>query len=359
MTTIVRPQPAEGFLTPRMKNTLGTIGSTLGALIILLAFLMPLGYGLMTALKTDNQLAQPDSPVLPSSPVTFTYEGQGYDVFEVPLPDGGMQELALVRRGREDASFVDPANPGAGLIEWEGRWRTLDRVWELDIQWSNFPEAWTTIDFLKLLRNTLFYCILSTVGAVASSAFVAFGFSRYEFRGKSIFFAIVMGTIILPGAVTLVPTYYFFNRIGWVGTWAPLIVPVYFANAYNIFLLRQFFLGIPLDLDEAATIDGAGPLRTFWSVILPNARPALVAVTLFHFFFAWNDFFLPLVYLAGKPNLVPITVGLTGFSNLYDTRGNLVQAASLIASVIPLIIFFFAQRVFLEGISVAGAGVEK
>jgi multiple sugar transport system permease protein len=168
-----------------------------------------------------------------------------------------------------------------------------------------------------------------------------------------------MATIILPGAVTLVPTYYFFNKIGWVGTWAPLIVPVFFSNAYNIFLLRQFFLGIPRDLDEAATIDGAGPIRIFWSVILPNAKPALTAVILFHFFFAWNDFFGPLIYLAGKPDLVPITVGLTGFNNLYTQKTNLIQAASLVSSIIPLIIFFFAQRLFLEGIQIGGAGVEK
>ncbi|MDX1665277.1 MAG: carbohydrate ABC transporter permease, partial [Candidatus Promineifilaceae bacterium] len=316
------------------------------------------GYGIVTSLKTDQQMAQPDAPIIPSSPATFTYEGEEYDIYSVPTDDG-MEDWALVNRGREASEFVDPDNPDAGLIEWEGRWRTLERSWETDIQWSNYPEAWDTIDFLLLLRNTVVYAILSTIGAVASSALVAYGFARFEFRGKRLLFAIVMATIILPGAVTLIPTYAFFNYIGWVGTWKPLIVPVYFANAYNIFLLRQFFMTLPRDLDEAATIDGASPFRVFWSVILPNARPALTAVVLFHFFFAWNDFFGPLIYLAGNPDQFPITVGLTGFSNLYETQANLVQAASLIASVIPLIIFFFAQRIFLEGIQIGGVGIDK
>ncbi len=349
----------EQILPRRMNTFLSKSGVTLFTLAVLLIFLMPLGYGIVTSLKTDGQISEPGSPILiPSSEQTYLFEGEEYGLYQVPTDDG-IQNWALINRGRESSEFIDPNNPDRGLIEWEGRWRTLERVWEQDIQWGNYPEAWQAIDFLKVLGNTVMYSFLSTLGAVASSAVVAYGFARFRFRGKGLLFSIVMATIILPAAVTLIPTYAFFNLIGWVGSWKPLIVPVYFANAYNIFLLRQFFLGIPRDLDEAATIDGAGPIRIFWSVILPNARPALTAVILFHFFFAWNDFFGPLIYLAGKPDLFPITVGLTGFSNLYDTRVNLVQAVSVMASVIPLFIFFFAQKVFLEGIQVAGAGVEK
>ena len=349
-----RPDMISRVNRERLKTTLMTFFT----LTILFLFLMPLGYGITTSLKTDQQMAQPDAPLVPSSPATFTYQGEEYDIYEVPV-DGEMEQWALVQKGREASQFVDPSNPEAGLIEWEGRWRTLERSWETDVQWSNYPDAWNTIDFLVLLRNTVMYAVLSTIGAVASSALVAYGFARFEFRGKRLLFGIVMATIILPAAVTLIPTYAFFNYIGWVGTWKPLIVPVYFANAYNIFLLRQFFMSLPRDLDEAATIDGAGPFRIFWSIILPNARPALTAVILFHFFFAWNDFFGPLIYLAGNPDKFPITVGLTGFNNLYETQANLVQAASLIASVIPLIIFFFAQRIFLEGIQIGGVGIDK
>lgn len=332
---------------------------TLMALVILAIFLMPFGYGIVMSLKTDAQITALGAPILPSSEVKYTYEGKEYNVYAVPTAEG-VQEWALVRKGREDSSFVDPRNPEAGLIEWEGRWRTLEPIWAPDFQWSNFVEAWEAIDFALLLNNTIIYSVLSTIGAVFSSALVAFGFARFDAKFKGILFSLVMATIILPGAVTLLPMYAVFNRIGWVGTWLPLIVPVYFSNAYNIFLLRQFFLGIPRDLDEAATIDGAGNFRIFFQIILPNAVPALTAVTLFHFFFAWNDFFGPLIYLAGQPAKFPITVGLTGFNNLYSQQTNLIQAAALIAAVIPIILFFLAQRTFLEGVVVqGGAGVEK
>ncbi|MGH8912616.1 MAG: carbohydrate ABC transporter permease, partial [Acidimicrobiia bacterium] len=130
--------------------------------------------------------------------------------------------------------------------------------------------------------------------------------------------------------------------------------PHFFANAYNVFLLRQYFLTIPKELDEAAKIDGAGPFRTLWSVILPQAKPALVAVGLFHFFFAWNDFFEPLVYLSTRRDLQPIAVGLQVFNTLYDSQPHLIQAGAMLALAIPLVIFFAAQRFFLEGIDLSG-----
>jgi multiple sugar transport system permease protein len=344
----------------RMVRKIWENGSfTLITLVILAIFLMPFGYGIVTSLKSEAQIATLNAPILPSSALTYTYEGEVYDVYQVPTEDG-VQEWALVRKGREDSSFININNPEAGLIEWEGRWRTLEPVWQSDYKWSNYEDAWNAIDFGILLRNTVLYSIFSTFGAVFSSALVAFGFARFDVKFKGILFGAVMATIILPSAVTLLPMYAVFNQIGWVGTWLPLVVPVYFSNAYNIFLLRQFFLGVPRDLDEAATIDGAGMFRIFFQIILPNAIPALTAVTLFHFFFAWNDFFGPLIYLAGKPNLFPITVGLTGFNNLYAQQTNLIQAAALIAAVIPIVVFFMAQKTFLEGVVVqGGAGVEK
>ncbi len=360
MTTSTNVQQYADSKGQRTLQKIWSNGSfTLLVLVILAVFLMPFGYGIVTALKTDGQIATLNAPILPSSAVTYTYEGAVYDVYEVPTEDG-MQEWALIRKGREDSSFIDTQNPEAGLIEWEGRWRTLDPVWESNIQWSNFRDAWNAIDFGTLLYNTVFYSIFSTFGAVFSSALVAFGFARFDVKYKGILFGAVMATIILPGAVTLLPMYAVFSRIGWVGTWLPLILPVYFSNAYNIFLLRQFFLGVPRDLDEAATIDGAGQFRIFFQIILPNAIPALTAVTLFHFFFAWNDFFGPLIYLAGHPDKFPITVGLTGFNNLYSQQTNLIQATALVAAVIPIVVFFLAQKTFLEGVVVqGGAGVEK
>lgn len=344
------------LFSPKNRKRVNTVLLTLFTAVILFIFLLPLGYGIMTSLKTETQISSAGAPWYPASPVLYEFEGREYDVFEVPVGDE-MFEWALINKGREASEFIDPQNEAAGLIPWEGRWRTLDQVWTFDPVWSNFEEAWNTIDFPLLLRNTVMYAVVTTIGAVASAALVAYGFARYAIPYKSVLFLLVMATIILPPMVTLVPTYAFFNQIGWVGTWWPLIIPQFFANGYNIFLLRQFFMGIPRALDEAASIDGAGHFRIFWSIILPQAKPALLAVTLFHFFFAWNDFFGPLIYLAGNPDLYPITVGLNGFKGLYEGQDNLIQAASLTAAVIPLIVFFFAQKAFIQGVVITG--VEK
>jgi len=192
-------------------------------------------------------------------------------------------------------------------------------------------------------------------GTLIASSMVAYGFSRFRFPLRGPLFIVLMSTIILLPAVTLVPTYAFFVKVlGWGGTWLPLIVPQMFGNAYNVFLLRQYFLTIPREMEEAAMIDGAGPIRTFLSVILPQSIPALTAVALFHFFFAWNDFFGPLIYLAGNRKANPITVGLTEFNGLNRTEPHLILAAVVISMIIPLSIFFMAQRVFIQGIVTTG-----
>jgi multiple sugar transport system permease protein len=277
-----------------------------------------------------------------------------YDVLNVPT-ESGTQEWALIQRGRTQSTFIDVNNPEAGPIEWEGNWRILTPVREVDIQWDNYPEAWNTIDFPRLLSNTLIYAFVTMIGTVAASSMVAYGFARFNFPYRNVLFMVLISTIILPPAVTLVPTYAFFVRVlGWGGTWLPLIVPQMFGNAYNVFLLRQYFLTIPREMEEAARIDGAGPIRTFISVILPQSIPALTAVALFHFFFAWNDFFGPLIYLAGNRDANPITVGLTEFNGLYSSETQLILAAAVISMILPLTIFFMAQRVFIQGIVITG-----
>ena len=158
--------------------------------------------------------------------------------------------------------------------------------------------------------------------------------------------------------MTIVPTYAMFTRIGWVGTWLPLMVPHFFANAYNVFLLRQFFMSIPRDMDEAAMIDGAGPLRILWSVIVPQSWPAIIAVCLFHFFFAWNDF---LVHAGStcrsKPELQPLSIGIQQFNALFVSQPTLIQAAALMTMAVPVVVFFLAQRAFMRGVVITG--VEK
>lgn len=326
------------------------------ALAVLFVFLVPMVYGIFTALKTDSQFGKIGAPWWPASEEQYSYGGENYDIYLVPI-NGEIRNLALYEKGRQSSLFIDPENPGVGPFEWEGQWRQLERSWEFAPQWGNFVEAWNTIDFPVLLRNTVMYSVITTIGTVASASLVAYGFARFRIPGKGVLFMLMLSTVFLPGAVTLIPTYFVYLQIGWVGTWLPLIVPAFFAWGTNVFLLRQFFLSIPRELDEAAMIDGASPIRIFFSVIIPMSVPALTAVALFHFFWAWNDFFGPLIYLAGNPDKYPITVGLTAFNRLYSQSTNLIQAAALISAIIPLFVFFLAQRHFMQGVVITG--VEK
>lgn len=365
MSTTV-PQTAESTLKPvaapkpqgmskRRRDILAALAVTGFTLLMLFFWLVPLAYAFLTSVKTLEQMQ--NGRILPSSPATFEYEGKELELFAVPMPDGSTQELALYKPGRQSSQFIDPANPEAGPIEWEGRWRQLEPAYEIDFQWQNYVEAFTEVQFPLLFRNTIAIAFFGIIGTLISCVLVAYGFARFPIPYKNLLFLILIATIILPRQVTLIPTYTIFARLGWVGTWLPLIVPHFFANAYNVFLLRQYFLTIPREMDEAAMIDGASPPRVLWSVILPQSWPVIVAVAVSHMIFAWNDYFEPLIYLRSRPDLQPISVGIQEFNFLYGTRPDLLQATSILALLLPVLIFFLAQRYFMQG--VVFSGVEK
>ncbi|HEY7524152.1 MAG TPA: carbohydrate ABC transporter permease [Candidatus Limnocylindrales bacterium] len=324
---------------------------------VVIAFLSPLAYSAFMSLKTEQQISQPNSPILPSDPRTFDYQGESYDVYFVPMPDGSTRELALIDKGRRESQFIDPADPGAGPITWQGSWRTLSQPWQVAPQWSNYAEVWTAIDFPRLLFNTVALAVIGTIGTVVSCLLVAYGFARFRFPGRGLLFTLLLATIFLPAAVTLIPTYTLFVKLGWVGTWLPLLAPAFFANAYDVFLIRQYLLTIPRDLDEAAAIDGAGPFRILRSVVLPQAWPVIVAVAIFTFVYSWNDFFGPLIYLTGHEDIQPLQVGLSHFNGIYHTKANLIQAGNMMTLIVPVILFAVFQRVFTRGIVITG--VEK
>lgn len=324
--------------------------------VIVAAFLAPLVQSVLTSLKSPEQTSALNSPVYPADPATYDYEGRTYDVYLVPI-DGEVRQLALVRKGRQDSDFVDPANPGAGLINWVGAWRTLEQPWQLAPQWSNYGEVWNLIDFPLLLRNTILIALIGMTGTVVSCTLVAYGLSRFRFPGRNLMLLILIATIFLPSAVTLIPTYTIFVKLGWVGTWLPLLVPTFFANAYDVFLLRQYLMTIPPELDEAAAIDGAGPLRILTSVVLPQAWPAIIAVAIFHFVYSWNDFFGPLIYLSGEQDLQPLQVALARFEGIHYQNPGFIQAGNIMTLVIPILLFIAFQRFFTRGIVITG--VEK
>ena len=329
---------------------------TLFAVVLLAAFLSPMLRVVTTALKSTAQISEANAPLWPADPATFEWQGETYDVYQVPI-DGAVRDLALAGKGRQESEFIDPAAPDGGVITWQGSWRALERSWELAPQWSNFGDVWDIIDFPRLLLNTVLLAAIGTAGTLLSCVLVAYGFARFRFPGRNLLFLVLLSTIFLPAAVTLIPTYTIFVKLGWVGTWLPLLVPAFFANAYDVFLLRQYFLTLPRELDDAAKIDGAGPLKILTSIIIPQSWAVIIAVAVFHLVYTWNLYFEPLLYLSAKPELQPIATGLAAFNSIYSTSPELIQAATLMTIVIPVAVFFAAQRAFMRGIVITG--VEK
>ena len=353
ITQTVRPYSRAREM--RKITAFGTV--TLFGSLILLAYLLPIAYMALTSVKSVQQVIDPNSTLIPTSPTTYNYDGQDLPLFNVPMPDGTIKQMALLNPFREDSDFIDPTNPSVGPINWIGRWRTLTPVQHVDPTWNNYQDSWNAINMGLLFRNTFIIAIAGTIGTLLSSILVAYGFARFRIPGSNVLFLVLIATIILPVQVTLIPTYIFFRTIGWGGTWWPLIIPHFFANAYNVFLLRQYFKGIPKDMDEAAMMDGASPIQVLLRVIIPQSWPVILAVSMFHFFYAWNDFFAPLVYLAGKEDMYTISIGLTRFTSAYSTQPGLLQAAAVMAVALPVVIFFLAQRVFMQCIVITG--VEK
>lgn len=343
-------------LARNSRKLLAAASLTLFAFMLLGAFLSPFLYMVATAAKDPGQFTKDDAPLWPATEATYAYNGKDLVIYQVPT-DTGMQELALLKPGRETSLFIDPANPDAEPITWTGIWRTLDKVWRLDPVFENFPYAWEAIDFPLVLKNTLIVAVLGMLGTTISCTLVAYGFSRFRLPGKGILFMLLMSTVFLPGMITLAPKYVIFQKLGWIGSWLPLIVPHFFANAWNVFLLRQYFLTLPREIDEAAMVDGAGPLRTLISVVLPQSWAAILVVMIGHFVWAWNDFFEPLLYLGNKTDLYVISIAIQKFNNQFDNQPHFIQATSLMGLVLPLVLFFVAQRYFMQGI--VFTGVEK
>lgn len=348
-------------VTHKANKAIKPILITSFTLVLLMMFLSPFAFMVFTSLKTPEQISVVGAPIWPAAVASFDYNGKEVEMYTVPLNtcegsenDSGTTGLALVKKGTRASTFVDPDNLDRGEFVCQVSWRALDRPWEFSPTFSNFKEVWDTINFPRLLWNTTFYAIMSTVGVLISCTFVAYGFSRFDFPGRDFLFVVLIATIFLPTFVTLIPTYTFFQRIGWVGTWLPLIVPTFFGNAFDVFLLRQYFMTIPREMDEAAMIDGASRFRILWSVIVPQSYPVLLAVTVFHIVYAWNDFFGPLIYLSTNRAAWPVSVALNTFNGIYGQKPQLIQAGALMTLILPLLLFIFAQRFFVQGIVVTG-----
>lgn len=222
-------------------------------------------------------------------------------------------------------------------------------------QWRNYPDAIEAMGpFWLYAWNSLMLALLNVLGTVTSSALVAYGFSRIEWRGRDRVFLLVLATMMIPFPVIMVPVYTLFRELGWIGSFKPLWVPAFLAGAFNVFLLRQFFLGIPRDLTEAARLDGCGEFRIFWQIILPLAKPALLTVTLFQFMATWNDFLGPLIFLVREDQFT-LALGLQNFQSAFGgTAWHWLMAGSTLVVLPVIVLFFLTQRTFIRGISTTG-----
>jgi multiple sugar transport system permease protein len=222
------------------------------------------------------------------------------------------------------------------------------------IQLSNFVKPFQELPFGRFYLNTLTITVVSIVGVLLSCTPVAFAFARLKFRGRSTLFVLVLATMMIPDQATLVPQYVLFARLGWTNTFRPLTVPAYFAvDAFTIFLLRQFFMTIPRELDDACKIDGGGPITLLTRIIVPLSLPVLGVVTILQFVSRWNDFFWPLIYLNTMDNYT-ISLGLRLFQSRYFVEINTMMATSLLAALPTIALFFLAQRYFIRGIVLTG-----
>lgn len=220
-------------------------------------------------------------------------------------------------------------------------------------RWVNYANGWNVLPFATFYANTIFITVVNIIGLVLSSSLVAFGFARIRFWMRNTIFVILLATIMLPSQVTLIPIYLFWSTLGAVNTFWPLIVPQWLTNAYNVFLLRQFFMSINLELDDAARIDGAGWFRIYWNIIMPLSKPALGVIAIQAFAWNWNNFLDPLIYL-NEPKNYTIAIGLRLFQTQQSQKIPETMAMTVVALIPVLIVFYIAQAKFIQGIVVSG-----
>jgi multiple sugar transport system permease protein len=228
------------------------------------------------------------------------------------------------------------------------------RLWPEPFRLANLGDVFEKAPLWRYTANTMIYATLATIGVLLSSIPVAYALSRLRWRGRDGVFLLVLATMMLPAQVTAVPLYVMWSKLGLVGTLWPVILPNWFGDAFSIFLLRQFFLTIPEEYADAARVDGCGELRILLTVILRLAKPAIAAVALFAFLYAWNDFFNPLLYTAENPDHWTLSIGLSHFRTTYQVQWNLTMMATILFMAPVILVFLAAQKAFVEGVTLTG-----
>jgi multiple sugar transport system permease protein len=345
----------------RRKLTLDflhTLLKHLGIFTVSLFFLVPFFWMVITSFKSDQDVFRYPPTWLPHDNVRVEVDGKMLPLYDVQLQSGTVP-LALVSIAEGKGLFVDPSNPS--VVYKDVRMKNATPRMQISFLWQNYPAAMNRstrvgmgVTFWTYFRNSLVIALFSILGTLLSNTPVAYAFARIRFPGRDWLFIVVLATMMLPFQVTMIPLYLFFNDfLKWGDTFYPLIVPTFFANAYDVFLLRQFFRTIPEELSDAARVDGASEFDIFRRIILPLSTPVLATVTVFTFLWAWNDFQGPLLFLTSPRNFT-MALGLQDFESQRTVSWNLLMSASVVFTVPIIIAFFFAQRTFIQGIKLTG-----
>ena len=315
------------------------------ALLILLSvlFILPFVWMLSTSFKHESRIFPPPGQGPQWIPTTdvkdaegrplVTYEGK--TAVDLGTDDAGRHRLLL--GGQEVLAEAD----------------AVEVQQQVGLHWPNYTKAFTMMDFTRNLRNTLFICFGTVIATVISCSLIAYGFARIEWPGREVLFVLVLATMMLPYQVTLIPLFALYAKLGWVGSFKPLILPYFFGTPFYIFLLRQFFKGIPEDLSAAARIDGCSEFGIYARIILPLSKPALATCALFMFMFQWGDFLNPLIYLQDQTQYT-LAVALQQFQSQHESSWGPLMAMSTVITLPVIVLFFLAQRTFIQGITMSG-----
>ncbi len=326
-------------------------------------FMIPFGWMISASLKTEAQ-AESSNVSLIAPEWLKSQPLQGDPVTKEALPTavrntldhetaGGTASALALKGGRYWANAVVDGDHYQILIAQDGGLlgKHLDDSY---VQWHNYPKALAEMGFKDALANTVVVTTLVVLGQIISCSLVGFGFARFRFRGKGPLFMIMISTMMLPAQVTMIPVFVFFREIGWIDTFLPLIVPAWLASPFFVFMFRQFFSQIPEELIEAARIDGASSWTIYWRMMLPLSGPVIAIVAIYTFLGAWNDFMGPLIYLNSPANRT-LALALNDFKGQYGlTNANLLMAASFVAMLPCIVIFFACQRYFVQSVAMTG-----
>jgi len=312
-------------------------------LLIAVIFMTPFAWMLSTSLKHESRIFPKPGKPPQWIPTTEMLDAEGRRLVSVDGRNG-------VEVGKNERGQTLVEVNGETLAAWP---EDVDIRQKLGLHWQNYPQAFEIINFWNNLRNTLFICFTVVIGTVISCSLVAYSFARIPWKGRDVAFVACLATMMLPYQVTLIPLFALFTRLGWVGTFKPLIVPYCLGTPFYIFLLRQFFLGIPQDLSSAARIDGCNEFGIFWRIIMPLSKPALATTALFMFLFQWGDFLNPLIYLQHDQQYT-LALALQQFQSQHDAAWGPLMAMSTVITIPIIVLFFLAQRTFIEGITLTG-----